>query len=424
MKNRKIGSSILERADEPGSRILVITGARQTGKTTLARHLFPDYTFLSIEDPVLRSSYANLTALQWKDLYPHAILDEVQKEPRLIESIKSVYDQWEEPRYVLSGSSQLLLLEKVRESLAGRCYIIDLYPLTIPELETESWEEPVADSPFQSMLRYPEDIPARIQSLLPDFRLDPNHARIMRAWHHYVRFGGYPALTNPDMDDEDRYRWLANYVRTYLERDVRDLASFRDLEPFVKLQRIIALQTASLVNHSAIGQQVGLSSKTVQRYLRYLKMSYQAVVLPAWSGNERKRLVKSPKIHMLDYGVLQAVVQKRGSPTGLEFESMIVAELYKQANNIHSDARFTYLRTLDGREVDLLIELEAGYLAFEIKSTEHASTADIRHLRNLGDLLDKPLLHAFVLSNDPTTKTLSPGMTAVHAAYLLGSETG
>ncbi len=274
------------------------------------------------------------------------------------------------------------------------------------------------------MLRYPEEISDQIQSLLPDFRLDPNHARIMLAWNHYVRFGGYPALTNPDMDDEDRYRWLANYVRTYLERDVRDLASFRDLEPFVKLQRVIALQTASLVNHSAIGQQVGLSSKTVQRYLRYLEMSYQVVVLPAWSGNERKRLVKSPKIHMLDYGIVQAVVQKRGSPTGLEFESMVVAELYKQANNIHSDVRFTYLRTLDGREVDLLIELDTGYLAFEIKTTEHASTADIRHLRNLGDLLDKPLLHAFVLSNDPTTKTLSPGMTAVHAAYLLGSETG
>jgi hypothetical protein len=420
MKNRTIAGLIREGAGKPGSRILVLTGARQTGKTTLARHLFPGYQFLSIEDPVLRSSYASLTASQWKDLYPNAILDEVQKEPRLIESIKSVCDQWEEPRYVLSGSSQLLLLEKVRESLAGRCSIVDLYPLTVPELETESWDEPVRDSPFQSMLLYPEDIPGRVQSLLPDFRLEPKYARIIRAWNHYVRFGGYPALTNPDMDDEERYRWLANYVRTYLERDVRDLAVFRDLEPFVKLQRVIALQTASLVNHSAIGQQVGLSSKTVQRYIQYLELSYQVLVLPAWSGNERKRLAKSPKIHMLDYGVLQAIVQKRGSPTGLEFESMVIAELYKQAKAIRSEARFAYLRTLDGREVDLLVELAGGYLAFEIKTTERASATDARHLRDLGDMLDKPLLHSFVISNDFTTKALAPGVSAVHAGYMLG----
>lgn len=248
-----------------------------------------------------------MTASQWKDLYPYAVLDEVQKEPRLIESIKSVYDQWEKPRYVLSGSSQLLLLEKVKESLAGRCTMIDLYPLTIPELATESWDEVVADSPFQRMLLQPADIPGQLKSMLPDFRLDANYAKKMRAWNHYVRFGGYPALTSPGLDDDERYNWLAQYVRTYLERDVRDLASFRDLEPFIKLQRYVASQTASLINHSAIGQHVGVSSKTVQRYIQYLELSYQVLVLPAWARNERKRLVKSPKLHFLDYGVLQAI---------------------------------------------------------------------------------------------------------------------
>jgi hypothetical protein len=120
-------------------RIIILTGARQTGKTTLARNAFPGYAFLSIEDPILRQSYAGLSAAQWRDLYPRAILDEVQKQPVLIESIKSVYDQWPEPRYILLGSSQLLLLEKVKESLAGRCHIVELFPLTLPELGTESW---------------------------------------------------------------------------------------------------------------------------------------------------------------------------------------------------------------------------------------------------------------------------------------------
>ena len=262
----------------------------------------------NIEDPVLRTTYARLTASQWKDLYPKAILDEVQKEPQLIESIKSVYDQWETPRYVLSGSSQLLLLEKVKETLAGRCTIIDLYPLTIPELETESWDDQVADSPFQAMLEQPDDIAAQLKAL----------------------------------------------------------------------------------------------------------------VLSSWTKNEAKRLVKAPKIHVLDYGVLQAVVQKRGSPTGPEFESLVVAELYKQAKTMRSDARFWYLRTLDGREVDLLIELSQGYLAFEIKTSERASLSDARHLRSVSGLLDKPLLHAFVLSNDPAAQLLTPTITALHAAQLLG----
>ncbi|GAB6276781.1 MAG: hypothetical protein SAMD01599839_13210 [Rectinema sp.] len=182
----------------------------------------------------------------------------------------------------------------------------------------------------------------------------------------------------------------------------------------------MAQQTGTVLNSSAIARHIGVSPKTAQRYIRYLELSYQALILPAWSRNENKRLVKSPKIHFLDYGVLQAVIQKRGSPTGFEFESLIAAEMYKQARNATADVHFFYLRTLDGLEVDLLVELAQGYLAFEIKSAERVSPVDARHLRGLGEFLDKPLLHSFVLSNDPETKSLTPDITAVHAAYFLG----
>lgn len=152
MKSRAIKDALLAKNKSPYGRILILTGARQTGKTTLARACFPGYTYLSIEDPVLRSQYSLLTASQWEKMYPNAILDEVQKEPRLIESIKSVYDQYPDPRYVLLGSSQLLLLQKVRESLAGRCHIQDVYPLTIPEILTKSWEGQIKPSFFQQYL--------------------------------------------------------------------------------------------------------------------------------------------------------------------------------------------------------------------------------------------------------------------------------
>ena len=131
MKARRITSFIENIKDSDLGRILVFTGARQTGKTTLVKNIFPEFSYISIEDPVLRSEYLKMTAAQWNLLYPRAILDEIQKEPTLIESIKSVYDQWNDPRFVLSGSSQLLLMKQVNESLAGRCIITEYVSLTL-----------------------------------------------------------------------------------------------------------------------------------------------------------------------------------------------------------------------------------------------------------------------------------------------------
>ena len=417
MKNRTIASAILRKHDSKTGRIVVFTGARQTGKTTLARKLFPGYEYISVEDPVMRGQYARLTARQWESLYPFAVLDEVQKEPALIESIKSVYDQWTDTKYILLGSSQLLLLERVKESLAGRCIIIELFPLTLPELRTTGWDDPVEDSPFQSILKGDSK---KGFDFLPSFLMDKKIVEKQQAWEHCLSFGAYPAVSDADMNDEERYDWLRGYVRTYLERDIRDLASFRDLEPFVKLQRYLAIHTGNLINASAIATQLGISYKTVQRYIRYFELSYQAISLPAWSGNETKRLVKTPKIHYLDNGVIQAVLQKRGGITGNEFESLVIAEIYKQVQTTLAPVPFFHLRTQDGREVDLLVELPDGYLAFEIKMAENVGKQDAKHLVKVEEFLDKPLLHAFVLSNDLQTKSLEKGITAVHAAYFLG----
>ena len=272
MKGRLLFSRVREEAAKPNGRILVFTGARQTGKTTLSRQAFPEYAYLSIEDPVTRADYRRLTSAQWRSLYPKAILDEVQKEPQLIESIKAVWDQWAEPRYILLGSSQLLLLDKVRESLAGRCQIIEMFPLTLPELRTQSLDQPVELSLFQKLLCR-ESVP----TLSPSLNLDPAGASKLAAWGHYCRVGGYPALTDPQLSEEDQFRWLTGYVQTYLERDVRDLANFRDLEPFVRLQQWTALRTGTTANASAAALEVGVDVKTVQRYLRYLVLSYQAL---------------------------------------------------------------------------------------------------------------------------------------------------
>lgn len=415
MKNRQSSSNILQKSTSRFGRILVLTGARQTGKTTLVRKLFPDYEYISIEDPVLRNTFAGLSAQQWKTLYPKAILDEVQKEPSIIESVKATYDQWEEPRYILLGSSQLLLLEKVRESLAGRCTIMEIFPLTLPEIRTNDWDDPVTDSFFQQELKN-----EFTGEYLPSFLLDKNRTEKLQAYNHYLELGGYPAVSGQIETHDEKFEWLQNYVRTYLERDVRDLASFRDLEPFVKLQQYLALNTGNLINASSIGKQLGVTVKTVQRYIKYFEISYQAIVLPSWSKNQNKRLVKTSKVHYMDQGVIQAILHKRGGMTGNEYESAIISEMYKQAKNVLSQAQFSFLRTHDGKEVDLLLEFPDYYYVFEIKMAAKVSHTDAKHLFGLEEILDKPIKKAFVLSNDPETKYFESRTVAVHAAMFLG----
>jgi predicted AAA+ superfamily ATPase len=144
------------------------------------------------------------------------------------------------------------------------------------------------------------------------------------------------------------------------------------------------------------------------------------ITLQAWSKNEGKRLVKTPKIHYLDHGILQAVLVKRGGMTGSEFESLVIAEIYKQTKALSIEARFYYLRTQDGAEVDLLVEVPSGYFAFEIRMAEHVGKHDAKHLNKLEEFLDKPLLHAFVVSHDTNISEIGQRCLAIHAAYLLG----
>jgi predicted AAA+ superfamily ATPase len=255
---------------------------------------------------------------------------------------------------------------------------------------------------------------------LPSSFFDKQLAAKQKAWEHYLQFGGYPFVSDEELTTQEKLDWLRNYVKTYLERDIRDLALFRDLEPFVKLQRYTAINTGNLINASAVATQLGISAKTVSRYITYMEISYQTILLPAWSHNENKRLVKMPKIHFLDPGIMQTVLQKQGGITGNEFESLVIAEIYKQAKNMQANARFYHIRTYDGKEIDLLIELSDGYLAFEIKMKEVADKQDARHLATLAEILDKPLLHSFLLTNDPETRQFGEGITALNTAYFLG----
>jgi predicted AAA+ superfamily ATPase len=414
MKARVLEAYLRQKSTSDLWRIIILTGSRQTGKTTLAGHCLPSYAGISLENPLERGGYSKLTAAQWKELYPRAILDEVQKEPSLIESIKSVYDRYNDVRYVLLGSSQFLLMKQVKESLAGRCLIIELYPLILPEILTHGFDDPVEPSLFVRLLD--DEVKTEIA---PFFPLTPDYAAKLRSFEFYLHWGAYPALSKETLSDEERREILDMYVRTFLERDIRDLSSFRDLEPFIKLQRYLANNTGCLINYASIAKETGVSIPTVQRYRLYMEMSYQVVVLPAWAANPLKRLVKTPKIHFLDQGVLKSILKKTGNPTGSEFESAVIAEIYKQIKTFRLPLSCYHFRTLDGREVDLLLEGEEYFIAIEVKMSEHIDGRDLRGFRGLRELLPKPLKYCFLLSNDPDTRFFDEGVIALHAAYFL-----
>jgi len=382
---------------------VVLTGARQTGKTTLASKLFSDHVLLSMEDPVVRPEFSRLTAKDWAARYPKAVIDEVQKLPTLLETIKACYDQFDNVRYVLLGSSQIMLMKRIQETLAGRVAIYNLFPLTLPEFMTSSWEERAQESRLVNWLsESPSSDPGDF--LTGIVAINERYAEAKKIWDYYLEWGGMPALVQSDFTPEDRRNWLEDYFATYLQRDLSDLARLNDLEPFVRAQQAIALKTSKTINYSELGRLAGVTSPTAKKFMRYLEISYQVLQLPAFYRNPEKRLSKQPKIVFLDPGVRRGILRKRGMIDGLEWESAVISEIFKQIKTAFLPISFYHLRTLDGKEVDLLLECEDGFVAVECKMAHRIVPTDFRTIKSLPSILDKPLLAGLVVCQEDSVR--------------------
>ena len=380
-------------------RMLVLTGARQCGKSTLAGISFPERPRIDLDSPIEREIYARMSPNEWIQRYPQAIVDEVQKLPELFDTLKACYDRDPTVRYLLLGSSQILLMRRVRETLAGRAALMQLYPLTLPELTAGDGSAPV-ESLCIRLLRSDRPAVELAQTLDPVYALSNDYAVAQSRWQDFLIWGGMPVLTREGWTDDDRFEWLRDYHLTYLQRDLGDLAQLDRLEPFVRAQRSAAMRTAQTINFSELARLADVAPATARKFMRYLELSYQIVMLPAWFRNPEKRLSKQPKLHFLDPGIRRAILGQRGAANGAEFESAVIAEIYKQCQNARLPLTFHHLRTVDGREVDLLVEREDGFIAVEVKQTDHAAATDFRHLRRLEEILDKPLLLGLVVSQD------------------------
>lgn len=351
--------------------ILTLTGPRQSGKTVLVRTAFPDHEYVNLEEMEARQ-YAREDPKGFLSRYPGpAIIDEVQRVPELFSALQIAVDKEASPgRYVLTGSHNFLLMKEVSQTLAGRCAVLHLLPLSRAELEGQAGPGPLtAESLFE------------------------NRSSARELWPT-IFAGFYPRIHDRNIPPEV---WLADYVQTYLERDVRDLASVGSLEAFGRFLSLAAGRTGQLLNYSSLADDCGVSVDTARRWTSILQTSFVVLLLPPHHANFNKRLIRSPKLYFWDTGLACHLLRVR-DPRQLEshplrgalFENYVVTEVAKTYRHHRSEPPIFFWRDRTGHEVDLLIDDGSSLYPVEIKSGQTADDGLLGGLRWWRDLAGRP----------------------------------
>ena len=377
-------------ADSPA---VLIHGPRQCGKTTLARIVGSSrgYSYVTFDDDVVRSAAQDDPLGFAAGLPERVILDEVQKAPALFPALKIEIDRKRTPgRFLLTGSTHVLLVPKLSESLAGRLQTLRLHPLA--QCELKRCAPRFLDALFVGGFtiarteRLGEDLPRRIAA------------------------GGYPAaLTRPP--GRRRSNWYHDYVDALVQRDVRDLARVRQLEILPRLLAAAAAQTARLFNASDLSAPFEASRPTIRDYVTLLERVFLLEHLPAWHSNRLSRLIKRPKLHLCDTGVASALLGVDGPALAYDrtlfgqfLETFVLQELRRQAGWQDYRLSFHHFRDKDGVEVDIVVERgAAGVAGIEVKASGTVRPADFRGLRKLQGALGDRFAGGVVLYDGEAT---------------------
>ncbi len=349
-----------------GKRIVILTGARQTGKTTLVKSCYSELNYINLDAAEYRDIVSSTSTLAWHREIGAAVIDEAQKEASVFEKVKFAYDAGNISFSVLTGSSQILLLKNIRETLAGRAFLFELWPLLQSELHPSAIIE-AQDDPLIQKIISQADL-SGVFTQIPPVLFGEAEVDSIETENHLLQWGGMPALL--PLSDEDRWKWLKDYCYLYLERDLVDLAKLDDLRPFQKFQKLAALRSGKLLNYSELARDTGISVDTARRYLEYLKISYQTITLMPFYRNLTSRVIKTPKLYWLDIGILRQLSGFKEGLTGELYETMVVSEIHKWVKTSQSETGLHFYRTQSGMELDLLLETESGYVGIEIKSRE------------------------------------------------------
>lgn len=366
--------------------VVCLLGPRQSGKTTLVRQLEPERTYVSLDDNNYYQTAISDPVEFITGLPNEVTLDEVQRAPMLLPVIKQAVDEDRRPgRFLLTGSANLLLLPQVTESLAGRMEIIQLQPLT----EAEKMRQP---GRFLNTLLEDAFNPAiRTETETTDQTLAER-----------LVAGGYPEpLTRPPARAR---QWRRQYLRTIIERDVQDIAQVRDSHELSRLLELLAVRSAQLFNLSRLSNVLGLHRDTVEHYISVLERLFLVHRLPAWHRNTGKRLIKSPKVHLLDSGLAATLadlsendwVSKR-ERMGHLLESFVVQQLIAQMAWTDPDLKFWHYRDKDQVEVDVVITRGRKTWGVEVKAATTLNPKDGKGLTRLADYCGKDFKRGILL---------------------------
>ena len=342
--------------------VILVTGARQVGKSTLCRHLFPDYNYINLEDNETLLKAETDPKLFLSSLGTTAIIDEIQRCENLFSQIQAEVDANPELRYVMTGSSDFTLMKNASQSLAGRIAVFTLPPLTFNELDVSLKKIPTEELYFR---------------------------------------GFYPAPITGKKPPEIFYR---NYYSTYIEKDIRRQLKVENLSKFDIFMRLLAGRTGSEFNASSISAETGVSSKTISEWCSILEASYIIFPLRPYYANISKRLSKMPKIYFYDTGLptyllgIESPSQLISHPLkGVLFENMAVAELMNRRLNQGKDPNLNFYRERNGREVDILQSTAEGLKAYEVKSSVSFHPEFIKNLEYLKSVLPSPPVSSTVI---------------------------
>ena len=354
MVERTLLPTLIARARQ--APVVTVTGPRQSGKTTLVRQAFPRHSYASLEDPELREHALADPRSFLRQFSGPAILDEAQRAPQLFSYLQGlVDDQPEAGRFILSGSQNFLLMRSIRQSLAGRTALLHLLPFSLSELE----QRPGIDLEQLNSEVAPAPVPSSRE-----------------VWET-LWTGFYPRIHDRGLDPQV---WLADYTRTYVERDVREVLQIGDLEAFGRYVRLCAGRSGQLLNLSSLATDCGISHSTAQRWLSILEASFLVALLRPHHQNLGKRLIKAPKLYFLDTGLLCYLLRIRDpeelrfhAARGAVFESFVVADLLKGALHRGQEPALHFWRDSTGHEVDVLLDFGSRLLPVEVKAGETLS---------------------------------------------------
>ncbi|MGA2938796.1 MAG: ATP-binding protein [Syntrophobacteraceae bacterium] len=354
--------------------VLLVTGARQVGKTTLLLHLSQDKRpYVTLDDPMVLSLARQDPPLFLQRFPPPVLIDEIQYAPELLPYIKMAVDKTREPGlFWLIGSQQLHLMKGVSESLAGRVAVVHLLGLSRTELAGLAHVR----KPF---LPDPDEIRDRlgVGGNLP-----------LKDLYRLIWRGAFPAIALYDAVDRDLF--YSSYVQTYLQRDVRDLARVGDELAFLRFLRAAAARTAQLLNLTDLSRDADIAVNTAKNWLSILQASGIAYLLEPYHTNVTKRLVKTPKLYILDTGLCAYLTEwsspetlEAGAMSGASLETWIMAEMLKSYWHNGRQAPFYFYRDKDLKEIDLLIVRDGTIYPLEFKKTASPGTNDVRHFHTL-----------------------------------------